>query len=724
LWHGVRNTSEPFDDTPDFLQDATNVYIPDPANGSGAYARPGFQQFEWSNGIQPPYGGGGGNPGQCIFAGSFFNIVVAGGQLYWENFLITGASSGFQLLTGTAAYNAAGCVLTTNGNQKIFCAELANGVIISDGINQPFMVQFANNAVSGYQLINWDDSNVVLARAAVDTQWKTVNPYSQSYAGANTVCATSDGQPYTQTAGTFPAGTIPNNVWGAYRITVNTSTGIATVTAAPANYTTGYASDALARAALPAITNAVTTWWLGDITVQAQGGKPWIANTDALAGGATGNPAQATAYYAGRAASWSANGAPVIYTGALFFAMNRVSTMNGITRAGTYQDVSSTIVWSEANDPLTGYQQGNYDNAWTLTQTSSQPIYGLAATNVALYYFRAMSIGAIQGSPGVDFRNTATHDAVAENVGCIAPSSICVFNNTVFFADASGRANRFAYGAHIEKLWLQNRAAYNVAASNGVTVQYFVEQSATAFLDPNVSVYVLFVWQLGVIGSSYPQQGYVYDALTGRYMGTWFVGNGDNPSYGCEVQVAGTFAQRPWIYGDSAATISGAIFGWSMATKTGYGYLHYLTIPTAAGAGPPAYDSWADQQGTFFSPAIVAGQYISVKTNRLGYSTVANYALGQVRVVLDSDATTIPAPALSTSITVTTPNGVYANWSPVTAPDSYDGINLATFLGSGQIAGRGMQVTAASTSTAPTSQWVCYRVEADVTPSRAYPGER
>ena len=45
LWHGVRNTSEPFDDTPDLLQDATNIVIPDPQAGSGAYGRPAFRQY-------------------------------------------------------------------------------------------------------------------------------------------------------------------------------------------------------------------------------------------------------------------------------------------------------------------------------------------------------------------------------------------------------------------------------------------------------------------------------------------------------------------------------------------------------------------------------------------------------------------------------------------------------------------------------------------------------
>src|SRR5690606_22099470 len=115
----------------------------------------------------------------------------------------------------------------------------------------------------------------------------------------------------------------------------------------------------------------------------------------------------------------------------------------------------TTIAWSEPNQPGVGYQQTDYDNAWTLTQTSADPLYALAATNDALYYFRAFSIGAITGAPNVNFQNTATHDVVSGNVGCVESSTVRTFRNYVYFADAQSRPYRFAMGGAPEPIWQQ-----------------------------------------------------------------------------------------------------------------------------------------------------------------------------------------------------------------------------------------------------------------------------
>lgn len=91
-------------------------------------------------------------------------------------------------------------------------------------------------------------------------------------------------------------GTIPNGLWGLIAIERIADATTSFVSAA-ANYSTGYATEALAIAAMPARTasKAVT----GYITVQAAAvAAGWIAGTDALAGGTGGtNPAQTTNYY-------------------------------------------------------------------------------------------------------------------------------------------------------------------------------------------------------------------------------------------------------------------------------------------------------------------------------------------------------------------------------------------------------------------------------------------
>lgn len=98
-----------------------------------------------------------------------------------------------------------------------------------------------------------------------------------------------------ETAKAFGAlGTIPTLKWGLI-VVERVANGTTTFVSAAANYTTGYATEALALAAVPAKTanKAVT----GYITVYASHASGWVAGTDALYGGTGGNPAGATNYY-------------------------------------------------------------------------------------------------------------------------------------------------------------------------------------------------------------------------------------------------------------------------------------------------------------------------------------------------------------------------------------------------------------------------------------------
>jgi len=88
-------------------------------------------------------------------------------------------------------------------------------------------------------------------------------------------------------------GTIPANMWGLVAVDV-VGNGTITLVSAAANYTTGYATEALAIAALPAITSANAR--VCYITVQASA-STFVFATDALTGGTGGNPATTTNYY-------------------------------------------------------------------------------------------------------------------------------------------------------------------------------------------------------------------------------------------------------------------------------------------------------------------------------------------------------------------------------------------------------------------------------------------
>lgn len=88
-------------------------------------------------------------------------------------------------------------------------------------------------------------------------------------------------------------GTIPASTWGLISVE-RVAAGTTTFVSAAANYTTGYATEALAIAAMPAIT--ANKAQVGYFTVLASA-STWVAGTDALAGGTGGNPATTTNYY-------------------------------------------------------------------------------------------------------------------------------------------------------------------------------------------------------------------------------------------------------------------------------------------------------------------------------------------------------------------------------------------------------------------------------------------
>lgn len=90
------------------------------------------------------------------------------------------------------------------------------------------------------------------------------------------------------------AQTVPADKWASYALDIATG-GTITVSASALNATTGYATEALAIAGVvPRVTAKAR---MGYITVLTKAATAWIAATDALAGGASGNPATTTNYY-------------------------------------------------------------------------------------------------------------------------------------------------------------------------------------------------------------------------------------------------------------------------------------------------------------------------------------------------------------------------------------------------------------------------------------------
>lgn len=119
-------------------------------------------------------------------------------------------------------------------------------------------------------------------------------------------------------------------------------------------------------------------------------------------------------------------GQPVVYYAKLF---------------GIKNTERSTIVWSEENDPTTGYEAGGYNNAWTLGQTEQEPLFVLIPSNEALFYLRARSIGAIRGAVNDDFINSATREGISTSIGSKSPNGIAIGQETACFMDSDNQVH-------------------------------------------------------------------------------------------------------------------------------------------------------------------------------------------------------------------------------------------------------------------------------------------
>lgn len=107
----------------------------------------------------------------------------------------------------------------------------------------------------------------------------------------------------------------------------------------------------------------------------------------------------------------------------------------------------NTIVWSEENDPTTGYEAGGYNNAWTLGQTDQEALFNIRGSNEALYYWRARSIGSIRGAVDADFVNSGTREGVSATIGCGSPNGITEGPDAWYFFDADFRPRTLSMGS-------------------------------------------------------------------------------------------------------------------------------------------------------------------------------------------------------------------------------------------------------------------------------------
>lgn len=121
-------------------------------------------------------------------------------------------------------------------------------------------------------------------------------------------------------------GTIPASTWGIIGVDA-VAAGTITFVSGAANYSTGYATEALAIAAAPAKTANKAR--IGYVLILASA-STFVVGTDALTGGVGGNPATTTNYY-NIASPWdiAADSANAITLGSIALSAKVIGNMAG-----------------------------------------------------------------------------------------------------------------------------------------------------------------------------------------------------------------------------------------------------------------------------------------------------------------------------------------------------------------------------------------------------------
>lgn len=428
---------------------------------------------------------------------------------------------------------------------------------------------------------------------------------------------------------------------------------------------------------------------------------------------------------------WSAFGQPVVYAGSLVFIINEVGGIKQRT----------TITWSAPGNPAQGYQQddgatNSFDYSWTLEQTSAHPIYALAGTNVALFYFRDNSIGALAGTPGPDFQGSATHDIVSVNVGCLQSATVQQYGQTIFFCDDLGRPYALQPGSAPIPIWLLMREVVNTSTSQypGATAKV-----ACATIHPNLNLYIAAIYSPDAGVANPPIQAVVFDVKTLAYVGRWTIRNGATWEALGILNNAGGYDELVVLGNEPAYSGGGFLItteaGDIITTESG---IEWGTVPTntartgviwgmdaTVGDGDPI----TSEDGLFILTSedgieiTSENEVISwqddglpperlLTTQRMGYASDVVWNADMATVITES-----PAPCEIAVLTPTTVTTLEGTPQPFV---SYDGTyRLVAGLNT---QGRGAQMTVSPTTA--DDQWIAQSVGISVVPSKAGWNER
>lgn len=404
----------------------------------------------------------------------------------------------------------------------------------------------------------------------------------------------------------------------------------------------------------------------GQLIVNDGVNKPWVGTNTG------GTPITGTNIeYDSTPHAWFAYGQPDVVGAKAFFIAD---TLNAV-------QLRSQILWSEEVAPATGYFQSGFDNQWELSQTSTDPIFRLVGDNNGFTYFRASSIGRVDGTVDKAFRNSATHDSIATDIGSNAPGGVITSPSGIWFSDLHGRVYRLPPGAPPIDIWKQLRRVTQTFI--GGTSAGLVNGSLAVYYPPLDLILMLLQPAVSVVTSSATL--YAFNATSGAYLGTWTIAGGATVHAMGVIRDQNGVPTLIMLGGPSSGVTAVGSAGWVWGLK------HLSDNSTG---------HWTDttETGATVVPTRSA-------TPRIIYHTKQEARFDLVSVVSTSQE--------AMQLSYVTPRALNTIATSVTPSTSQDGTYRASW--GTQAKGREARFTVAAAGT-PTSQWGIHAVSAEAIP--------
>jgi hypothetical protein len=168
------------------------------------------------------------------------------------------------------------------------------------------------------------------------------------------------------------------------------------------------------------------------------------------------------------------------------------------------------IAWSDEADATSGYTGSQ---AWSVYQTSTDPIEAIEATDEYLVIWRERSTTTIFGEVTSNFSSTGTREGVSSEIGTLSPDSIVVGpGGDIYFLDRNNRPWVIKPGRDLRPMWKES-----MVRTEGLALGTAQTKASAQYWEPGDMVMIA----VADSGQTYPNQILTYREETGEYTGYW-----------------------------------------------------------------------------------------------------------------------------------------------------------------------------------------------------------